>query len=67
MIQDILKKLKAKKDLQAEEMQNAVQSIMTGEVEDTDIETFLIALNNKGIKEPEITAAASVMREKSKI
>ena len=65
MIQDILKKLKAKKDLQAEEMQNAVQSIMTGEVEDTDIETFLIALNNKGIKEPEITAAASVMREKS--
>ena len=34
MIQDILKKLKAKKDLQAEEMQNAVQSIMTGEVED---------------------------------
>ena len=65
MIKDILKKLKDKKDLQSEEMQHAVESIMTGEVEDKDIEIFLIALNEKGIKEPEITAAASVMRAKS--
>ena len=36
-----------------------------GEVEDNDIESFLIALNEKGIQEPEITAAATVMREKS--
>jgi len=59
MIKDILKKLKDKKDLQSEEMQHAVESIMTGEVEDKDIEIFLISLNEKGIKEPEITAAAS--------
>ena len=59
MIKDILKKLKDKKDLQSEEMQHAVESIMTGEVEDKDIEIFLIALNEKGVKEPEITAAAS--------
>ena len=65
MIEDILIKLKDKKDLQSEEMQCVVESIMTGEVEDNDIETFLLALNEKGIKEPEITAAASVMRDKS--
>jgi anthranilate phosphoribosyltransferase len=65
MIEDILIKLKDKKDLQSEEMQSVVESIMTGEVEDNDIETFLLALNEKGIKEPEITAAASVMRDRS--
>ena len=65
MIKDVLKKLKDKKDLQSEEMQHAVESIMTGEVEDKDIEIFLVALNEKGVKEPEITAAASVMRAKS--
>ena len=65
MIKDILKKLKDKKDLQSEEMQHAVESIMTGGVGDKDIEIFLIALNEKGIKEQEITAAASVMSAKS--
>ena len=65
MIKDILKKLDNKNDLAKEEMQKAVESIMTGKVDDDDIETFLLALNEKGIKEPEITAAASVMRDKS--
>jgi anthranilate phosphoribosyltransferase len=63
MIKDILKKLDNKNDLAKEEMQTAVESIMTGKVDDDDIENFLLALNEKGIKEPEITAAASVMRE----
>jgi anthranilate phosphoribosyltransferase len=65
MIKDILKKLDNKNDLAKEEMQTAVESIMTGKVDDDDIENFLLALNEKGIKEPEITAAASVMRDKS--
>ena len=65
MIKDALKKLDNKNDLAKEEMQTAVESIMTGKVDDGDIETFLLALNEKGIKEPEITAAASVMRDKS--
>jgi len=65
MIKDVLKKLDNKNDLAKEEMQTAVESIMTGKVGDDDIETFLLALNEKGIKEPEITAAASVMRDKS--
>lgn len=65
MIKDILKKLDNKNDLSKEEMQTVVESIMTGKVNDGDIETFLLALNEKGIKEPEITAAASVMKDKS--
>ena len=65
MIKDILEKLALKNDLTKEEMQAAVESIMTGKVDDNDIETFLIALNEKGVKEPEITAAAMVMKDKS--
>ena len=65
MIKEILEKLALKNDLTKEEMQSAVESIMTGKVDDNDIETFLIALNEKRIKEPEITAAAMVMKDKS--
>ena len=65
MIKDILTKLSQKQDLSYEEMQDVVNSIMSGEEEDVDIENFLLSLNKKGIKEPEITAAATVMREKS--
>ena len=65
MIKDILTKLSQNQDLSYEEMQDVVNSIMSGEEEDVDIENFLISLNKKGIKEPEITAAATVMREKS--
>lgn len=65
MIKDILTKLSQEQDLSYEEMQNVVNSIMSGEEEDVDIENFLLSLNKKGIKEPEITAAATVMREKS--
>ena len=65
MIKDILTKLSQEQDLSYEEMQDVVNSIMSGEEEDVDIENFLLSLNKKGIKEPEITAAATVMREKS--
>ena len=65
MIKDILTKLSQNQDLSYEEMQDVVNSIMSGEEEDVDIENFLLSLNKKGIKEPEITAAATVMREKS--
>ena len=44
MIKDILKKLDNKNDLAKEEMQKAVESIMTGKVDDDDIENFLLAL-----------------------
>ena len=65
MIKKILNKLSRKEDLSNQEMQDVVNHIMCGEVEDNDIESFLLALNEKGIQEPEITAAATVMREKS--
>jgi len=65
MIKEILNKLSRKEDLSNQEMQDIVNHIMCGEVEDNDIESFLLALNEKGIQEPEITAAATVMREKS--
>jgi anthranilate phosphoribosyltransferase len=65
MIKDILTKLSQEQDLSYEEMQDVVNSIMSGKEEDADIENFLLSLNKKGIKEPEITAAATVMREKS--
>ena len=65
MIQDIISQLESKKDLDFYSMQSAVELIMTGEVDDLSIEAFLLALNEKGIKEKEITAAARVMKEKS--
>ena len=65
MIKEILNKLSRKEGLSNQEMQDVVNHIMCGEVEDNDIESFLLALNEKGIQEPEITAAATVMREKS--
>ena len=65
MIKEILNKLSRKEDLSNQEMQDVVNHIMCGEVEGNDIESFLLALNEKGIQEPEITAAATVMREKS--
>ena len=65
MIQDFINQLEQKEDLDFHSMQFAIESIMTGDVDDLSIEAFLLALNAKGIKETEITAAARVMKEKS--
>jgi anthranilate phosphoribosyltransferase len=65
MIQDFINQLEKKEDLDFHSMQSAIESIMTGDVDNLSIEAFLLALNAKGIKETEITAAARVMKEKS--
>ena len=65
MIQEFIKQLEKKEDLDFLSMQRAIELIMTGEVDDLSIEAFLLALNAKGIKEKEIAAAARVMKEKS--
>ena len=65
MIQEFIKQLEKKEDLEFLSMQSAIELIMTGEVDDLSIEAFLLALNAKGIKEKEIAAAARVMKEKS--
>mgnify|MGYP003323617869 FL=1 len=64
-MKEFINKINSKNDLSLNEMQNAIDSIMTGQVNDVEIESFLIGLNKKGISEEEITAAAMVMKDKS--
>lgn len=64
-MKNFIKSLNNNKHLNLEEMQEAINQIMTGMVVDEDIESFLLGLNKKGITEEEITAAAIVMKDKS--
>ena len=64
-MREIIKKLEERIDLDNQIMTDAVNQIMSGEVEDPMIEDFLIKLNAKGITENEISSAAQVMRSKS--
>jgi len=64
-MKDFIKTIKNNMNLSLEEMQEAINLIMTGMVSDGDIESFLIELNKKGISEEEISAAAIVMKDKS--
>ena len=64
-MKDFIKTIKNNMNLSLEEMQEAINLIMTGIVSDGDIESFLIELNKKGISEEEISAAAIVMKDKS--
>ena len=65
MIKDQIQSINSNSDLSYQEMESAINSIMSGNESDGDIEEFLLALNTKGISEIEISAAASVMRSKS--
>ena len=64
-MKNFIEKINSNKHLNLEEMQEAINLIMTGMVIDEDIESFLLGLNKKGITEEEITAAAIVMKDKS--
>ena len=64
-MKNFIKALNSNKHLNLEEMQEAINQIMTGMVVEEDIESFLLGLNKKGITEDEITAAAIVMKDKS--
>ena len=64
-MKEFINKINSKNDLSLDEMRNAINSIMTGQVNNVEIESFLIGLNKKGISEEEITAAAMVMKDKS--
>ena len=64
-MKDFINKINNKEDLTLNEMQEAINLIMSGVSDDDDIESFLIGLNDKGISETEVTAAAIVMKEKS--
>ena len=41
-MKEFINKINSKNDLSLEEMQDAINSIMTGQVNDVEIETFLI-------------------------
>ena len=66
MLEDVLKQLQDKKDLSRSEMEGAMRHIMTGEVPEEEIVSFLTSLRDKGETIEELTGAASVMREVSK-
>ena len=55
MIQDFIKQLEKKEDLDFHSMQSALESIMTGEVDDISIEAFLLALNAKAVSYTHLT------------
>lgn len=61
MIKDSIKKLLEKKDLTAQEMQEAMVDILNGITETADIVAFLTSLNQKGETAQELTAAVQVM------
>ncbi len=58
----MLDKLEDHKELSPAEMTRAMESIVSGKVSDSEIETFLIRLHGKGESADEIAAAAMVMR-----
>ena len=64
-MKDFINKINNKENLNLDEMQEAINLIMSGMVDDDAIESFLIGLNTKGISEIEVTAAATVMKKKN--
>ena len=62
----ILEKLKNKKDLTFEESKNAFEILMTGKASDDEIFSFLTLLSEKGEVSDEIAGGVFVLREKSK-
>jgi len=65
MIQKQLNKLLKQENLSMSEAQNVMDNIMSGECTNAQIGGFLAALATKGETVEEITACASVMREKA--
>ena len=62
----ILEKLKNKKDLTFEESKTAFEILMTGKASDNEIFDFLTLLSEKGEVSDEIAGGVFVLREKSK-
>ena len=62
----ILEKLKNKKDLTFQESKTAFEILMTGKASDNEIFDFLTLLSEKGEVSDEIAGGVFVLREKSK-
>ena len=61
-MKEVLEKINNQVNLSMIEMQDAMNQIMSGKVNDIDMESFLIGLNTKGISEEEITAEVTKMQ-----
>ncbi len=58
-----IKRVTSGQDLDSEEMTAVMRSIMTGETTDAQNAAFLVGLQMKGVKTPELLGGATVMRE----
>ena len=65
MIKELLAKVSAKQDLTFDEAKQAIDEIMSGEVSEAVISSFLTALAMKGETQEEIAGAATGMRSKA--
>ena len=65
-MEEILNKLKNKKDLTFEESKSAFEILMTGKANEDQIYNFLTLLSEKGEVADEIAGGVYVLREKSK-
>ncbi|OGP13493.1 MAG: anthranilate phosphoribosyltransferase [Deltaproteobacteria bacterium RIFCSPLOWO2_12_FULL_50_11] len=65
MLKTVLQRLTDRKDLSQQEMESALRSMMTGQVSEGDIISFLTLLKDKGETVSEITGATLIMREVS--
>ncbi len=65
MLKEYIKLLVDYKDLDKDQMKNAMNAIMEGKVSEPQMSAFLTALRMKGETVDEIVAAAEVMREKA--
>ena len=61
-IKQAIRRLSEYRDLDAEDMARLMREIMTGQCTDAQIAAFLVALQMKGIKTPELLGAARTMR-----
>jgi len=58
-----IKRVTSRQDLDSDEMIAVMRSIMTGETTDAQNAAFLVGLQMKGVKTPELLGGATVMRE----
>ncbi len=65
-MKEIIEKLINHHDLTSQEMEQAFEAIMAGEVSETMISAFLVALRAKGETPAEIAAAAKIMRKNAR-
>jgi len=63
MIKDILEKLIAKEDLSAEEAYLVMEKIMRGELKDSQVAAYLVALRSKGETVEEILGSCRAIRQ----